>query len=151
MAMAWNRAIVPVGGRARLPAPACCAPVPLNHEYAIDNGALPGRQRTTATPFPCRVPHIAFMPRPSTSSPPSHLPLLLAALAFLAALIVTYMVAGNAQRTAAAELAGNFDFRARDLAASVDRRMDVYEEVLLATRGYLRGAGDVDRAAVAAY
>jgi PAS domain S-box-containing protein len=86
------------------------------------------------------------LPTPSNRSPSrSHLPLLLAALAFLAALIVTYMVAGNAQRTAAGELAGNFNFRARDLAASIDRRMDVYEEVLLATSGFLRGSVDVDR------
>jgi PAS domain S-box-containing protein len=87
------------------------------------------------------------------SSPrsPVHLPLLLAALAFLAALIVTYMVAGNAERTAAGELAGNFNFRARDLATSIDRRMDVYEEVLLATSGFLRGEVDVDRAAFAEY
>ena len=90
---------------------------------------------------------------PNRSSPrsPVHLPLLLAALAFLAALIVTYMVAGNAQRTAAGELAGNFNFRARDMAASIDRRMDVYEEVLLATSGFLRGSVEVDRAAFAEY
>jgi len=91
------------------------------------------------------------MPRPTSSSSPPHLPLLLAALAFLAALILTYMVAGNAQRTAAAELAGNFNFRARDLAGSIDRRMDVYEEVLQATRGFLRGSVDVDQAAFASY
>jgi PAS domain S-box-containing protein len=100
------------------------------------------------------------MPRPDPSSIPSnrssprspvHLPLLLAALAFLAALIVTYMVAGNAQRTAAGELAGNFNFRARDMATSIDRRMDVYEEVLLATAGFLRGSVDVDRGAFAEY
>jgi len=91
------------------------------------------------------------MPRPTSSSPPPNFPLLLAALAFLAALILTYMVASNAQRTAAAELAANFNFRARDVAASVDRRMDVYEEVLLATRGYLRGSVDVGRADFADY
>jgi PAS domain S-box-containing protein len=82
---------------------------------------------------------------------PAHLPLLLAALAFLVALIVTYMVAANAQRTAAGELAGNFNFRARDLAASLDRRMDVYEEVLLATSGFMRGSVDVGRAEFADY
>jgi PAS domain S-box-containing protein len=100
------------------------------------------------------------MPRPDPSPIPSnrssprspvHLPLLLAALAFLAALIVTYMVAGNAQRTAAGELARNFNFRARDMAASIDRRMDVYEEVLLATAGFLRGSVAVDRDAFAEY
>jgi PAS domain S-box-containing protein len=100
------------------------------------------------------------MPRPDPSLVPTtrpaprspvHLPLLLAALAFLAALIVTYMVAGNAQRTAAAELAGNFNFRARDMAASIDRRMDVYEEVLMATAGFLRGSVEIDRGAFAEY
>ena len=91
-------------------------------------------------------------PSPRTSPrSPAHLPLLLAALTFLAALIVTYVVAGNAQRTAAGELAGTFNFRARDMAASIDRRMDVYEEVLLATRGFLRGSVDVDRAGFAEY
>jgi PAS domain S-box-containing protein len=77
--------------------------------------------------------------------------LLLAALAFLAALIVTYMVAGNAQRTAADDLAGTFNFRARDLAAGIDRRMDVYEEVLLATCGFLRGSVDLGRTEFADY
>jgi PAS domain S-box-containing protein len=100
------------------------------------------------------------MPHPDPSPPssrrtsprsPAHLPFLLAALAFLAALIVTYMVAGNAQRTAAGELAGNFNFQARDLAANIDRRMDVYEEVLLATCGFLRGSVDVGQAEFADY
>jgi PAS domain S-box-containing protein len=100
------------------------------------------------------MPHPEPLPTSSRgASPrsPAHLPLLLAALAFLAALIVTYMVAGNAQRTAAGELAGNFNFRARDLATSIDRRMDVYEEVLLATCGFLRGSVDVGRAEFADY
>ena len=100
------------------------------------------------------MPHSDSLSPPShRTSPrsPAHLPLLLAALTFLAALIVTYVVAGNARRTAAGELAGTFNFRARDMAASIDRRMDVYEEVLLATRGFLRGAVDVDRAGFAEY
>ncbi|WP_322403020.1 CHASE domain-containing protein [Massilia luteola] len=98
------------------------------------------------------MPHPAPAP-PNRTSPrsPAHLPFLLAALAFLAALIVTYMVAGNAQRTAAGELAGDFNFRARDLAANIDRRMDIYEEVLLATGGFLRGSVDVGRAEFADY
>jgi PAS domain S-box-containing protein len=118
---------------------------------------LPCRQRIytlTALSRIAVMPHSQPLPtptgRPSPRSP-AHLPLLLAALAFLAALIVTYMVAGNAQRTAAGELAGNFNFRARDLAASLDRRMDVYEEVLLATSGFLRGSVDVGRAEFADY
>ena len=100
------------------------------------------------------MPHPDSLPTPShriSPRSPAHIPLLLAALTFLAALIVTYVVAGNAQRTAAGELAGIFNFRARDLAASIDRRMDVYEEVLLATRGFLRGSVDVDRAGFAEY
>jgi CHASE1-domain containing sensor protein len=100
------------------------------------------------------MPHSDRPSIPSHRTPPrstAHVPLLLAALTFLAALVVTYVVAGNAQRTAAAELAGTFNFRARDLAASIDRRMDVYEEVLLATRGFLRGSVDIDRAGFAEY
>jgi len=100
------------------------------------------------------MPHPDPSPAPSHRAPPrspAHLPLLLAALVFFAALVVTYVVAGNAQRTAAGELAANFNFRARDMADSIDRRMDVYEEVLLATRGFLRGSVDVGRAAFAEY
>jgi len=95
------------------------------------------------------MPHSEPLPpssRRTSPRSPAHLPFLLAALAFLAALIVTYMVAGNAQRTAAGEQAGNFNLRARELATSIDRRMDVYEEVLLATSGFLRGSVDVGRA-----
>jgi len=100
------------------------------------------------------MPHsdsLSTPPHRTSPRSPAHLPLLLAALTFLAALIVTYVVAGNAQRTAAGELAGTFNFRARDMAASIDRRMDVYEEVLLATSGFLRGSVDVGRAEFAEY
>jgi PAS domain S-box-containing protein len=90
------------------------------------------------------------LPRPLRSLRRSP-PLLLAALVFLAALIVTFTVASNAERTATAELAATFNYRARDLSATMVRRMVVYEEVLLGTRGYLRGSVEVSRADFAEY
>ncbi len=100
------------------------------------------------------------MPRshdaPDTSSPSrwrdsASLPLLLAALVFLAALCATYAFATSVERTARAEMQATFNYRARDLAAAVGQRMAVYEEMLQATRGYLRGAVDVSRADFAEY
>jgi PAS domain S-box-containing protein len=79
------------------------------------------------------------------------LPLLLAALAFLAALLASYAFAASAERTARAELQATFNYRVRDLAAGIAQRMAVYEEVLHATRGYLRGAVDVSRPEFAEY
>jgi PAS domain S-box-containing protein len=78
-------------------------------------------------------------------------PLLLAALVFLAVLIVTYAVTENARRAARADLEQDFNYRARDLSAAIVRRMAVYEEVLQATRGFLRGSLDVSHAAFADY
>jgi PAS domain S-box-containing protein len=82
---------------------------------------------------------------------PASVPLLLAALIFLAALIVTYVVAGNVERSAENELEANFNYRARDLTASVVRRMAVYEQVLQATRGFLRGSVEVGQQDFADY
>ncbi|WP_296944441.1 CHASE domain-containing protein [uncultured Massilia sp.] len=79
------------------------------------------------------------------------LPLLLAALVFLAALAATYAFATSVERTARAEMQSTFNYRARDLAAAVGQRMAVYEEMLQATRGYLRGAVTVSRADFADY
>jgi PAS domain S-box-containing protein len=79
------------------------------------------------------------------------LPLLLAALVFLAALIVTRTVVANTERAGRAEQQATFNYRARDLSAGIVQRMAVYEEVLQATRGYLRGAVDVSRADFARY
>jgi PAS domain S-box-containing protein len=78
-------------------------------------------------------------------------PLLLAALVFLAVLIVTYAVTENARRATRADLEDDFNYRARDLSAAIVRRMAVYEEVLQATSGFLRGSVDLDRAAFADY
>src|SRR5437764_8931226 len=113
------------------------------------------RQRTHDHAL-CRV---LLMPRfdsPSatarrTSRNTAFLPLLLAALVFLAVLVVTYAVAENARRAARADLEADFNYRARDLSAAIVRRMAVYEEVLQATRGFLRGSLDVSHAAFADY
>jgi PAS domain S-box-containing protein len=70
----------------------------------------------------------------------------LAALAFLAALIVTWFVATKFERAAAASVQDDFNYRARDLSALLQRRMNVYEEVLNATRGFARGSLDVSQA-----
>ena len=78
-------------------------------------------------------------------------PLLMAALIFLAVMIVTYAVTENARRAARADLEADFNYRARDLSAAIVRRMAVYEEVLQATRGFLRGSLDVSHAAFANY
>jgi len=94
---------------------------------------------------------------PNSASPPlsqrsaAPVPLLLAALVFLASLIVTYMVADNAARAARSELESTFDYRARDLESVLSRRMAVYEQVLRGARGFLRGSVDVSRADFADY
>jgi PAS domain S-box-containing protein len=82
---------------------------------------------------------------------PASVPLLLAALVFLAALIVTYVVAGNVEHSAENELEATFNYRARDLTASVVRRMAVYEQVLQGTRGFLRGSVEVSQRDFADY
>jgi len=79
------------------------------------------------------------------------LPLLLAALVFLASLIVTWMVAENAARASDNELVNTFRYRARDLERGIERRMGVYEQVLRGARGFLRGSVDVSRAEFADY
>jgi len=82
---------------------------------------------------------------------PAVIPLVLAALVFLAVLIVTYAVAESARRAARADLEDDFDYRARDFSSAIVRRMGVYEEVLEATRGFLRGSPEVSRADFADY
>jgi PAS domain S-box-containing protein len=100
------------------------------------------------------------MPRSSDSSTAfpharwrnsASLPLLLATLVFLGVLIAAYAFAGSVERTARAELNATFNYRARDLSAAIVQRMAVYEEMLHATRGYLRGSVDVARPAFADY
>ena len=95
---------------------------------------------------------------PASATPPparwrnsAALPLLLAALVFLAALVATFAFATSVERTARAELQATFNYRVRDLSAAIAQRMAVYEEVLHATRGYLRGSTAVTRAEFAEY
>jgi PAS domain S-box-containing protein len=95
------------------------------------------------SPLPDQSPDRAPAPRTP--------PLLLAVLVFLAALLVTFVVAENARRTAAADLANTFDYRAHNASTIIVRRMAVYEQVLLAARGYLRGGVDISRADFATY
>jgi PAS domain S-box-containing protein len=79
------------------------------------------------------------------------IPLLMAALVFLAALIVTFMVADNVERNAESELESTFNYRARDLSALLVRRMAVYEQVLQGARGFLRGSVGVSQGDFADY
>jgi PAS domain S-box-containing protein len=91
---------------------------------------------------------------PATRSPPRSpvpVPLVLAALVFLASLFLTYVVSAKLERTAVAELENTFNYRARDVAASIVRRMAVYEEVLQATRGFVRGSVALTQADFAEY
>jgi PAS domain S-box-containing protein len=87
-------------------------------------------------------------PAPRSAAP---LPLLLAALVFLASLLVTYIVAQNAERAAESELESTFNYRARDLETMLERRMAIYEQVLRGARGFLRGSVDLSRAEFADY
>ena len=82
---------------------------------------------------------------------PATRPLLLAALVFLASLVVTWMVAENARRAADSELESTFHYRARDLQRDLERRMAVYEQVLRGAGGFLRGSVDLSRADFAEY
>jgi PAS domain S-box-containing protein len=75
----------------------------------------------------------------------------LAALVFLAALIVTFVVADNAEHSAESELESTFTYRARDLSAVLVRRMAVYEQVLQGARGFLRGSVEVSQRDFADY
>jgi PAS domain S-box-containing protein len=79
------------------------------------------------------------------------IPLLMAALVFLAAMIVTFMVANNAARDAESDLESTFGYRARDLSVLLVRRMAVYEQVLQGARGFLRGSVEVSQRDFADY
>jgi len=87
----------------------------------------------------------------ASSRSPAALPLLLAALVFLASLIVTWVVADKVERSAENELEASFNYRARDLTASLVRRMAVYEQVLHGARGFLRGSVEISQADFADY
>ena len=73
-----------------------------------------------------------------------HLPLLLALLVLLVTLLVTFSAWSGAQRTAQAQMLETFDYRTRDMAYGISRRMAVYEQVLRGARGYLRGTVDIE-------
>jgi signal transduction histidine kinase/CHASE1-domain containing sensor protein len=78
-------------------------------------------------------------------------PLILAGFVFLVSMLLTYGAWSSARRDAAADLAAQFDYRARDLVNTTVRRMAVYEQVLRGTRGFMRGSVDIDRAEFAEY
>ena len=78
-------------------------------------------------------------------------PLILAGFVFLVSLLLTYGAWSGARRDAAADLAAQFDYRARDLVTTTVRRMAVYEQVLRGTRGFMRGSIDVKREEFAEY
>jgi len=95
-------------------------------------------------------------PQPTAASPrrtpeSGALPLLLAMLVFLVALIVTFFAWRGATQTAEARLAQTFDYRTRDMVYNISRRMAVYEQVLRGARGYLRGSVTLERADWAEY
>ena len=73
------------------------------------------------------------------------MPLLLALLVLLITLLVTFSAWSSAKRSAEAQLLETFDYRTRDMAYSISRRMAVYEQVLRGARGYLRGSVELDR------
>ena len=73
------------------------------------------------------------------------MPLLLAMLVLLVTLLVTFSAWSSAKRSAEAQLLETFDYRTRDMAYSISRRMAVYEQVLRGARGFLRGSVELDR------
>ena len=93
------------------------------------------------------------MPQSQPSAQPSRIPLpgsgqmplLLSMLVLLVTLLVTFGVWTGVKRSAEAQLLETFDYRTRDMAFSISRRMAVYEQVLRGARGYLRGSVDLDR------
>jgi PAS domain S-box-containing protein len=78
-------------------------------------------------------------------------PILLAALVLAAALLVTLVAWQGARQVAYSELQANFDYRARDVAENINRRMAVYEQVLRGAQGFLRGSVDISRREFATY
>ena len=80
-----------------------------------------------------------------------HAPLLLAMIVFLVTLVATYSAWDSARRSAQEQLRETFDYRTRDMAYSIERRMAVYEQVLRGARGYLRGSVALSRAEFAEY
>ena len=91
------------------------------------------------------------IPTPGTPASRGWGPLILAGFVFLVSLLMTYGAWSSARRDAAADLAAQFDYRARDLVNTTVRRMAVYEQVLRGTRGFMRGSVEVDRREFADY
>jgi PAS domain S-box-containing protein len=105
------------------------------------------------TPLP-RPPYMSLSNRSTLPDPArtrAAIPMLMAALVFMAALIVTFMVAHNAESNAEGELENTFTYRARDLSALLVRRMAIYEQVLQGARGFLRGSVEVSQRDFADY
>jgi PAS domain S-box-containing protein len=80
-----------------------------------------------------------------------HAPLVLAALVFLVTLLITFAAWNNARQVAHTELENNFNYRVRDMAVIIARRMAVYEQVLRGAQGYVRGSLDIEREDFALY
>ncbi|MFC5511724.1 CHASE domain-containing protein [Massilia jejuensis] len=78
-------------------------------------------------------------------------PPILAGLVFLLSLLLTWSAWNSARRDAAADLAFQFDYRARALVTTTVRRMAVYEQVLRGARGFMRGSVDIGRREFATY
>ncbi len=92
-------------------------------------------------PMPQSPDQTSPLPLPGSSQ----VPLLLAMLVFLVTSLVTFSAWSNARLGAQAQLRETFDYRTRDMVASISRRMAVYEQVLRGARGYLRGSVDLER------
>lgn len=73
------------------------------------------------------------------------LPLVLAGLALFISLLVTAMVWHNAKDVAYDKLQAEFELRVRETVEDINHRMQVYEQVLRGTRGFLQASMEVKR------
>lgn len=89
--------------------------------------------------------------RPQPAPRHGRAPLLLATLVFIVSALVSLSAWNGARRGAIEELHTIFDYRARDMAYNVQRRMAVYEQVLRGEQGFLRGSVEVSREEFAEY
>ncbi|MEH6437809.1 CHASE domain-containing protein [Massilia sp. DD77] len=114
----------------------------------------------SATAFPCALDAMQQSdPAPSPTLARGRLPLpgsgqgplLLAMFVFLVTLVATYSAWNGARHGAQEQLRETFDYRTRDMAYSIERRMAVYEQVMRGARGYLRGSVALSRADFAEY
>ncbi len=76
---------------------------------------------------------------------PQRLPLVLAGLALFVSLIVTAVVWHNAKDVAYDKLQSEFELRVRETVEDINSRMQVYEQVLRGTQGFLQASMDVNR------